>query len=542
MGTAPGRSALSCSASASARRQDVHARSLTRSTRDNPVRARHHGRPARFPRPPREREGAAHLRGRPAGAPFESSSSRPAGAARRPGSPSETGTSGSSTRTRTPTRARVKLPLSRRPQRDGDPLPVRRDELRKPRRPARRQPLRHDRGRTGSSLRGRAARHVGRGAGLPDRGGLVADEVANLDAVVARRRGRRSARRAGAVLPPDARPRHARRKVATLSLPNVAKEDIVGRQVVCLLSGDEAIVLAARSHGHGAVLIVPTKTSRTGPRSHRAPMGPLRVILLPGIVTPAEIAYGAFMGTFHRALRLLRRISRSTRRRSRRGYTLDVEAEACCARQTHAAEQFHLVGYSGGGAAALAVAATHPERLTSLALLEPAWAGNWDVRPAEASLRREFGRLQDLAPNSCRRSRASTSSQVSHYRRRRRRPAALDGATAGRDPRNRQCVPEGTIDREALRHFDRPVYFALGALSNPDLYGEIEKRLSSVFRTTSSKCSTPSLRSAPPRRARAPGELARSTLAARRNRLLVPRPTRPVSLSSSAVNHQTGME
>jgi hypothetical protein len=37
------------------------------------------------------------------------------------------------------------------------------------------------------------------------------------------------------------------------------------------------------------------------------------------------------------------------------------------------------------------------------------------------------------------------------------------------------------IDGEALRHFDRPVYFALGALSNPDQYGEIAKRLSGVF-------------------------------------------------------------
>jgi hypothetical protein len=40
----------------------------------------------------------------------------------------------------------------------------------------------------------------------------------------------------------------------------------------------------------------------------------------------------------------------------------------------------------------------------------------------------------------------------------------------------------GVIDREALRRFDRPVYFALGALSNPDQYGEIAKRLSGVFR------------------------------------------------------------
>ena len=39
----------------------------------------------------------------------------------------------------------------------------------------------------------------------------------------------------------------------------------------------------------------------------------------------------------------------------------------------------------------------------------------------------------------------------------------------------------GDIESEALRRFDRPVYFALGALSNPDQYGEIAKRLSGVF-------------------------------------------------------------
>lgn len=44
-----------------------------------------------------------------------------------------------------------------------------------------------------------------------------------------------------------------------------------------------------------------------------------------------------------------------------------------------------------------------------------------------------------------------------------------------------RAFKRGDIDREALRRFDRPVYFALGALSNPDQYGEIAKRLSGVF-------------------------------------------------------------
>jgi hypothetical protein len=44
-----------------------------------------------------------------------------------------------------------------------------------------------------------------------------------------------------------------------------------------------------------------------------------------------------------------------------------------------------------------------------------------------------------------------------------------------------RAFKRGDIDREALCRFDRPVYFALGALSNPDQYGEIAKRLSGVF-------------------------------------------------------------
>ena len=37
------------------------------------------------------------------------------------------------------------------------------------------------------------------------------------------------------------------------------------------------------------------------------------------------------------------------------------------------------------------------------------------------------------------------------------------------------------LDRDALSSFDRPVYLALGGLSNPDQYGEIARRLAGVF-------------------------------------------------------------
>ena len=39
----------------------------------------------------------------------------------------------------------------------------------------------------------------------------------------------------------------------------------------------------------------------------------------------------------------------------------------------------------------------------------------------------------------------------------------------------------GDLNRHALRRFDRPVYYALDALSDPDQYEEIAGRLSAVF-------------------------------------------------------------
>ena len=40
---------------------------------------------------------------------------------------------------------------------------------------------------------------------------------------------------------------------------------------------------------------------------------------------------------------------------------------------------------------------------------------------------------------------------------------------------------DGDLDLEALRAFDRPVYFALGGRSNPDFYGRMAERLAAIF-------------------------------------------------------------
>jgi hypothetical protein len=54
------------------------------------------------------------------------------------------------------------------------------------------------------------------------------------------------------------------RREANLSLPPDRKEALVGTQVVCALSGDEALVLAARSHGRGLVLLRPEEEVEEG--------------------------------------------------------------------------------------------------------------------------------------------------------------------------------------------------------------------------------------------------------------------------------------
>jgi pimeloyl-ACP methyl ester carboxylesterase len=165
-------------------------------------------------------------------------------------------------------------------------------------------------------------------------------------------------------------------------------------------------------------------------------------------------------------------------------YTLDVEiAGVLRVAETRGWKRFHLVGYSGGGAASLAFAAARPERLASLALLEPAWAGNWDLSPAEKALWLEYDEFEALPAGEF----------MPAFMRIAVKPGVPLPVPPPGDPPAwmakrpagirafMRAFKEGDIDREALRHFDRPVYFALGGLSNPDQYEEIARRLSRVF-------------------------------------------------------------
>ena len=211
----------------------------------------------------------------------------------------------------------------------------------------------------------------------------------------------------------------------------------------------------------------------------------MRVILLPGIVLPAEPAYGALIAALGPDVEAVAKdLEVYATPEPPEDYGLEVEI-AGVLREADARgwERFHLVGYSGGGAASLAFAAARPERLASLALLEPAWAGTWDLSPAEQAVWVEYDRLEALPAEQF----------MPAFMRLALKPGVpIPPPPPGEPPPWMAKRPAGIraitrafnrtdLDREALRRFDRPVYFGLGGLSNPDGYGAIARRLGGVF-------------------------------------------------------------
>jgi len=165
-------------------------------------------------------------------------------------------------------------------------------------------------------------------------------------------------------------------------------------------------------------------------------------------------------------------------------YSLELEVAGILRVANEAGfERFHLVGYSAGGASCLAFTAAHPDRLLSLALSEPAWDGVLDGSDEEIVLWNEFQRIGDLPPE--RRMPAFVRAQL-------RTDIDMPPPPPGPPPPWMATRPAGLatliqtfldtrLDPARLRSFDRPVYFALGGLSNPDYYARMSKRLAEVF-------------------------------------------------------------
>jgi len=210
-----------------------------------------------------------------------------------------------------------------------------------------------------------------------------------------------------------------------------------------------------------------------------------RAIFLPGGVLPVGPAYG----------RLLEIMGDNVDARAKEleiyatpnppaEYSLAIEVAGIARMADEAGfDRSHLVGYSAGGAASLAFAAAYPDRLLSLALMEPAFAGWQRMGTPERMTMDAFRDLQNLdGPELLARFQAlqlapgvppmpAIAGPPPDWMA--SRPAAVKAILA--------AFMTGDLDLDALGAFIRPVWFAFGGRSNPDYYGLMATRLAAAF-------------------------------------------------------------
>lgn len=210
-----------------------------------------------------------------------------------------------------------------------------------------------------------------------------------------------------------------------------------------------------------------------------------RVILLPGAVLPADLAYASLLAELEPSVEArMKDLDVYATAEPPASFGLDDEVDGVLRLADGAGfERFHLVGYSAGGAIALAVAARHPERVQSLALLEPAWAGNHGLAAEEAAEWRRLDEMMRLPPPDL--MREFTRAQL-------RPGVAPPPPPEGPPPPWMRSRPGGLaalgrafarydLDTASLRAFAGPVLYVLGTLSNPSAYRARADRLAELF-------------------------------------------------------------
>ena len=209
-------------------------------------------------------------------------------------------------------------------------------------------------------------------------------------------------------------------------------------------------------------------------------------ILLPGGIMPAELAYADLLAALDdevdaRAKELEVYVGPVV---PPPGYTENTEIEGIDRFADEAgSDRFHLVGYSAGGAAALAYGLAHPDRLLSLTLAEPAWAGTEGRTPDEAAATQRPIDAIGLPPDQM--LPAFIRAQLED---------GVEPPTppSGPPPAWMRSRPPGTeaiaaafqahpYPADAMRAFRPPVLFVLGGRSRQAYYGSMAERLGSLF-------------------------------------------------------------
>jgi pimeloyl-ACP methyl ester carboxylesterase len=228
--------------------------------------------------------------------------------------------------------------------------------------------------------------------------------------------------------------------------------------------------------------IMTTALRRTNPSNSAAlSAADNPVIFLPGIVMPAALRYAPLIKELgNSAQALTKELEVYTPATSLKDYAIEREVDGI-SRAADAAgfSRFHLYGHSAGGACALAYVATHPERVLSLALDEPAT----DFSPSDqAVLQDELDGIAML----------SGAERISAFLQLQLAPGVEPPSPpAGVPPEWMAHRPAGInafvaallryrLPQERLRVFRRPVYYSHGSLSHPR-WVALRDRLASVF-------------------------------------------------------------
>ncbi len=185
-------------------------------------------------------------------------------------------------------------------------------------------------------------------------------------------------------------------------------------------------------------------------------------MFVPGGILPAALSYGPLVETLGSTVQpVLKDLEVYATDTPPPDYSYEWELDGISGAARDAGlETFHLVGYSGGGGVALAYAAEYPERLRSLALIEP--------KPWEPAFLREEDRAMALPLDQ------RIPALIALALRPGVRPPA---SRAGPPPPWMARRPPGAaalheafksyaLDVGRLRQFPNPVYYALGSLSN----------------------------------------------------------------------------
>jgi pimeloyl-ACP methyl ester carboxylesterase len=210
-----------------------------------------------------------------------------------------------------------------------------------------------------------------------------------------------------------------------------------------------------------------------------------RAILLPGGVLPADLAYGSLIEALGDEVEAVaKELEIYAGPEPPPDYSLDDEIDGVLRTAEEAGfDRFHLLGYSAGGAFSVAFAARHPERLLSLALLEPAWLGNDDLSPEEEAIWEELERIAALPPEEL--LQAIVAIQLAPGVEPPPAPPGPPPPWMARRPPGLgtfiRTVRATPLDLDSLRSFAQPVYFALGGLSNPEYYRRMAERARSIF-------------------------------------------------------------